>query len=664
MSQKFSRLFEPVQIGKVEIKNRIAMAPMGIIGLVNPDGTLGPRAVDYYVERARGGVGLIITGVHKVENEAEPFQGVFARVSRPGLAPFLELAETVHSLGARIFVQLTAGFGRVASPVRLGGHPPVSASAVPHYWNPKMTCRELKTEEVERIVKAFGTAAEILAAAGIDGVELHGHEGYLFDQFTTSLWNKRTDKYGGDLDGRLRFPLEVLREIKAKAGKDFPVQYRFGLKHYVKALNSGALPGEKFTEAGRDIGEGLLIAKKLEAAGFDSLHVDAGCYDSWYWPHPPVYQKFGSMVDMAAAAKKAVSIPVITVGKLIVPEIAEKVIAEGRADMVALGKGFLADAFWARKVEEGMADRARPCIGCHDGCMGRVSKGKPLSCAVNPATGRERSYRLERAERPKKVAVVGGGPAGLEAARVAALRGHKVILWEKENSLGGHLRQASVPEFKKDLARYLEWAKGEMKFLDLRVKTGVKVDADLIIRENPEVTIIATGSKPIIPQVTGMEKRKVITAVDLLRGSEKPGKEILVLGGGLIGCETALWLAQQGAKVTIAEILPELLSAGIPVQHMNRLMLLNLLRFHRVEALTDVSLAEITAEGAVLRSKDSSERRLPADTIVMAVGMNPERDLYRNLQGRIPGLFLIGDSRNPQNVMNAVWDAYEVARMI
>ena len=303
MSTRFSKLFEPVKIGKVEIKNRIAMAPMGIGGLLNPDGSPGPRALDYYLERARGGVGLIITGVFKVENEVEALIGAPPLISLAALSPFAELAESVHSLGARIFVQVTAGFGRVVGPRRMEG-PPVSASAVPYYWDPSQTCRELKTDEVERLIKAFGKAAAILAAAGIDGVELHGHEGYLFDQFTTSLWNKRTDKYGGGLDGRLRLPIEVLEEIKGAAGQDFPVQYRFGLKHYVKKLNSGALPGEKFREAGRDTEEGLEMARRLEAAGFDSLHVDAGCYDSWYWPHPPVYQKPGAMIQMAARQRK------------------------------------------------------------------------------------------------------------------------------------------------------------------------------------------------------------------------------------------------------------------------------------------------------------------------------------------------------------------------
>jgi 2-enoate reductase len=662
MAAMFARLLEPIKIGKMEMKNRIAMAPMGIGGLLNPDGSPGPRALDYYLERARGGVGLIITGVFRVENEVENFPGLSSRVTPQALCAFAELGEVVHALGTKIFVQLTAGFGRVAIPMRLQGAQPVSASAIPYYWDPGQTCRELRTDEIKKVVNAFGHAATVLAAAGIDGIELHGHEGYLFDQFMTPFWNKRTDQYGGSLDGRLRLSIEVLQEIKKKVGPDFLVQYRFGLKHYIKGLNSGALPDEKFIEAGRDIQDGLQIARKLEAAGFDSLHVDAGCYDSWYWTHPPVYQKTGYMAEMAAAVKKVVQIPVITVGKLSIPEFAESIIAEGKADIIALGKGLLADAFWVKKIEQCKPERIRPCIGCHDGCMGRVTKGKPLSCAVNPATGRERSYRLERAERSKRVAVVGGGPAGMEAARVAALRGHRVTIWEKRRSLGGHLLEASVPDFKRDLARLLEWFKRELNNLDLEIWTGVEINSDILTKENPEVTIIATGSQPIIPVVPGPLKDKMVTATDLLLGRAVVGGEVLVLGGGLIGCETALWLAQQGKKVTVVEILDNLLSAGIPVQHMNRLMLLDLLKFHKVEVITNTTTLEALEDGTLLLD---SQRRFPyPDNIVAAVGLRPERELYQSLQRKISNLYLIGDSRNPQNVMNAVWDAYEVGRMI
>ncbi len=663
MAGKFKWLLEPIKIGGVEIKNRVAMAPMGIGGLSDSDGSPGQRAIDYYLERARGGVGLIITGVFKVEDEVESIRSPYRLVSPQGIGPFAELTEAVHSLGTKIFVQLTAGFGRVLFPLKLKGEP-VSASAVPYYWNPRKTCRELKIEEVEQLVKAFGNAAGILASAGVDGVELHGHEGYLFDQFTTALWNRRADRYGGDLEGRLRLPIEVLKEIKGRVSSDFSVQYRFGLKHYMKALNSGALPGEQFIEAGRDIEEGLQMAQRLEAAGFDALHVDAGCYDSWYWPHPPVYQQPGYMVDMAAAVKKVVRIPVISVGKLAIPEFAEKIIAEGKADMIALGKGLLTDPFWVKKVEEGIPERIRPCIGCHDGCMGRVTKSRPLSCAVNPATGRERFYRLDRTERPRRVMVVGGGPAGLEAARVASLRGHRVVLCEKANSLGGHLVEASVPDFKKDLARLLEWYERELGNLDLEIRTGVEVDAEVVKKEKPEITIIATGSLPIIPDIAGMKNEKVSTAIDLFLGKKKAREKVLVLGGGLIGCETGLWLAQQGKKVTIIEVLNDLLTAGIPVQHMNRLMLLDLLKFYRVEVFTNTSLSEITGNGNLLLNRNGQTMDFSADSIVVAVGLKSDQKLYRSLRGQNSNLFPIGDSRKSQNIMSAIWDAYEVARMI
>lgn len=663
MAEKFSKLFEPVMIGEVEIKNRVAMAPMGVLGLLNPDGSLGPRAIDYYIERARGGVGLIISAVFKVENEVESLIGPVAIVSPSSLPSFAEVSEALHALGAKFFVQLTAGFGRVTHPRRVRERP-VSASPIPSYWKPDLTCQELGTQEVEQLVRSFGKAAEILVAAGVDGVELHGHEGYLFDQFTTTAWNRRRDKYGGDLKNRLRLPIEVLQEIKKRAGKGFPVQYRFGLKHYMKDLNSGALPGEKFVEAGRDIPEGLRMARMLEEAGFDGLHVDAGCYDSWYWPHPPTYQEHGCMIDMAAEAKKVVRIPVTAVGKLDLPELAERVLAENKADLVAIGKGLLADAFWVKKVEEGKSQQIRPCIGCHDGCMGRVGRGKPLCCAVNPAVGRERAYRVEPADKPRKVMVVGGGVAGLEAARIASLRGHRVTLYEKGDTLGGHLLEASVPPFKKDLGRLLDWYREEIGRLDLGIKLGTEVTPDLVAKEQPEVVILATGSKPILPDVPGVESDKVTTAIDLFRGKKEAKERVLILGGGLIGCEAAIWLAQQGKEVTIVEILGDLMVAGIPVQHMSRLMLLDLLKFHRVNVILNTSLLEVTREGALLIDQAFGKKSFSADTIVLALGLGPDQQLYRALLGKTRGLFLIGDSRNPQNIMNAIWDAYEVARMI
>ncbi len=370
------------------------------------------------------------------------------------------------------------------------------------------------------------------------------------------------------------------------------------------------------------------------------------------------------MIQMAAMAKKAVGIPVIGVGKLGFPELAEKAVAEGQADIVAIGKSLLTDPLWVKKVREGTPERIRPCIGCHDGCMGRMFIGRPLSCAVNPATGRERSYGLRRAEKSLKVIVVGGGVAGLEAARVASLRGHRVTLFEKSGSLGGHLLEASVPDFKNDLGRLLRWYKTEMDVLKPDIRTGMAATAELVSKEKPDVAIIATGSTPVFPDIPGAEKMRMITAPDLLLGKEDSREKVLVLGGGLIGCETALWLAQRGKKVTLVELLNDILTAGIPVQHMNRLMLVDLLKFHGVEVRTSLSLVEIAERECLFLDRESREKSLPAETLVLAVGLQPERDLYESLRGEIPNVYLIGDSRKPQNVMNAIWDAYEVARMI
>jgi 2-enoate reductase len=662
----FKHLFEPVKIGRVEIKNRIALAPMGTGSiLVDSEGKLGPRGVEYYLERCRGGVGLIISHASKVENEIESLRrgAGFPLITHVVAGPFAELADTAHAFGTKIFVQLSAGFGRTANP-RILRDKPVSASVNPNYWDPTIICREVTTEEVETLVKAFGPAAELLAECGIDGVELHGHEGYLFDQFTTAVWNRRTDKYGGELADRLNFSIEVLQEIKRRVGKSFPVQYRFGLKHYMKGLRSGALPGERYVEAGRDIEEGLKMARMLEEAGFDALHVDAGCYDSWYWAHPPGYQKYGCMVDMAAEVKKVVKIPVIAVGRLDVPELAEKVIAEGKADLVAIGRGFLSDPHWARKVEEGRQEHIRPCVGCHDGCMGRLVVGKPTSCAVNPASGREKEYALSPTNQSKKVMVIGGGVAGMEAGRVAALRGHRVVIYEKSDKLGGHVTEAVAMPFKEGEQKLLEWYQTELGDLKVEIRLKTEVTPEIIQKSSPEVVVVATGSKPIRLNVPGADRPSVINACDFLARKEQAGQRVVVVGGGQVGCEVGLWLSQQGRKVTVVEKLDDLLIGARPIPWMNRVMLLDLLKFHKVEVMTDTSLFEVTDKGAVVIHKDSRRETLPADTVIIAVGLESEQGIYRQIQGSLTNLYLIGDAREAKNIMNAIWDAYEVARTI
>jgi len=653
MSEK-KRLFEPGKIGRLTIKNRIAMAPMGLFGLVESDGRISQRGIDYYVERAKGEVGLIITGLCFPTLDVEfggsetGEAGFLFRADSPHVIPRLrELVDAVHAYDAKIAVQLTAGFGRVIHPVLVPE--PVAPSVLPNVWKLSVMTRELTTEEVERLTGSFRNAAQIVKEAGVDAVELHGHEGYLMDQFMTALWNKRTDKYGGDLEGRLRFVLEIIEGIKDRAGADFPVIFRYAVKHYI--------------EGGRDVEESLEIAKRLEKAGVDALHVDAGCYDDWYWPHPPNYQPPGCMVDMAEAVKKVVKIPVITVGRLGYPELAESVLKEGKADFIALGRPLLADPEWPLKTKEGRLDDIRPCVGDQDGCLGAAARrGSYLSCAVNPACGNERELTIRPAGKAKSMLVAGGGVAGMEAARVAALRGHKVTLYEKSDRLGGHLIAASTPAFKQDLKWLKDYYQTQLRKLGVRVELGKEVSSKLIEEMKPDVVIVATGSMPIVPEIPGIEKDKVVTAVDLLLGKKEAGDTVIVVGGGLVGCETAVYLAQKGKRVTLVEMLDRIIP---DVFEANRQYLFKMLAENGVCVLTDSSLGRVTDEGAVIVNKRRRyQAELKVDTVVLAVGLKPEEALAKALEGKAAKVYSIGDCHEPRKILDAVWDAFYTARTI
>jgi 2-enoate reductase len=645
------QLFEPGTIGELWIKNRIAMAAMGIGGLVEPDGRLSQQGIDYYVARAKGGVGLIITSLARVSREIDhtrkhPFVRQLMADSNIYVARLNELADAVHDYRAKVAVQLTAGFGRVAGHEFLVEGGAVGPSAQPCFWDPNVTTRELTTEEVDRLVQAFGFGAEVLKSAGVDAVELHAHEGYLFDQFTTSLWNKRTDKYGGDLDGRLRFALEVVKAIKEGAGTNFPVIYRFGLTHY--------LPG------GREIDEGLEMARRLEAAGVDALHVDAGCYETWYWAHPPTYQPPGCMVDLAEMVKQSVRIPVITVGKLGYPELAERVLQEGKADFIALGRALLADPEWPNKVRRGQYEDIRPCIGDHS-CLRRVRERKVIGCTVNPAAGMEKQLAVSRAEKRKSVLVVGGGPGGMQAAMIAALRGHEVHMWEQNDTLGGNLIAASVPGFKRDYRRLTDFLVSQVKKLGVAIELGNEATPELIKDMGSDVVVVATGAQPIIPQVPGREKGRAVSAIDVLLGKHEVRDSVIMIGGGLTGCETALHLAGQGRKLTIVEIL------DAPVRDLysaNRQHLLKLLRDEDVKILTETSVVEIIEGGIIVRDKYGEMSTLMGD-VVWAVGLESNKGLWEALMDTVPGdVHAIGDCVEPRRVISAIWEGFRTARLV
>lgn len=650
------KLFEAGRIGNLRVKNRIVMAPMGAGALTNPDGSISERARDYYVERAKGGVGLIITGMATVENKIDSVMvGSWSTDLRADAPRFMsglsELVEAVHDYGTKIAIQLTAGVGRVAWPYLLKERQPVAPSAVPCFYDPKLTARELKVEEIQKIIEAFGyAAAEIVTPAEFDAIELHGHEGYLFDQFMTSLWNKRTDKYGGDLDGRLNFSLEVIQRIKDEVGKRIPIIYRYGITHYL--------------DGGRDVGESLEIAKFLEKGGVDAIHADAGCYETWYWAHPPVYQPMGCMVEMAETVKKVAGIPVIAVGKLGDPELAERTLQQGKADFIAIGRALLTDPEWPRKTMEGRFEDIRPCIGCHEGCLKRILDGKYLSCAVNPTVGKEQEFRIIPAKKSKCLVVVGGGVAGMEAARVAALRGHSVSLYESNDVLGGHLIPGSTPEFKQDIRKFREYMSTQIRKLRVKIVLGTEVNMDLIEKIRPEVVVVATGSEPIIPEILGAGKDIVVTAVDVLRGKKDVGEEVIVAGGGSVGCETAVHLAMTGRRVSIVEML-ENIATDLPLP--NRQQLLKMLIENRVDVLTNTMLVEVTDEGIIVVDKNGKRTLIKADTVVLSLGLKPRREgleLLEALAGKIPELYPIGDCVHPRKIINAVWDAFRTARLI
>jgi 2-enoate reductase len=668
---KYSKLFLPIGIGNIEIKNRIAMAPMAIGGLTTPDGGFAGRAIDYYVERAKGGVGLIITGAALVDNEIERHfpSSTLSTARNPGhfIETGTELTGRVHSHGAKIFAQLTAGVGRVAPPVRGKSgteFAPVAPSAIPNYWDPTVTCRELTIDEIKRLIKKCGDAAETVKAAGFDGIDFHGlHEGYLVDQFAIAMFNGRQDEYGGDLKQRLILATEILREMKNRAGRVFPVQLRFSIKSYVKDWKQGGLPGEEFNEAARDTEEGLEVARIMEDAGYDSFDADAGTYDAWYWAHPPNYFEHGCYLHLTEKLKKVVKVPVVVAGRMELPDLAERAIAEGKADMVVLGRGLLADPYWPNKVMAGNIKNIRPCLGCHQGCLGRmIAMEGPLSCAVNPACGNESELALKPAKQKKKIVVIGGGVAGMEAARVSAIRGHNITLYEKNDRLGGHVLTASVPSFKKDEARLLDWYQTELNALKVKINTGENVTPELLNKEKPDAVIIATGSKPIIPDVPGINKDKVTTATDILMGKKKAGKQVVMVGGGLIGCETALWLAQQGRQVTIVEALKSLMRSGSPVPRPNMMMLRDLLKLHKVKVMTNTCLSEITDDAVVIMQEPSQKTTLTADTVVIACGLCPDNELYNSLKTSVTDLHLVGDAAEARNIMHAIWDGYEIAR--
>lgn len=662
---KYSKLFSPIKIGSITIKNRFAMAPMGPLGLADANGGWNQRGIDYYVERAKGGTGLIITGVtffDQVVEKQDPstvpnplYKPVnFVKTSR-------EMTERIHAYGSKIFLQLSGGFGRVTIPTNVGDIPPIAPSAIPHRWLDK-TCRAITVDEIHAIVKQFGEAAFHAKRAGFDGVQIHAvHEGYLIDQFAISMFNQRTDEYGGSLENRLRFAKEIVEEIKKTCGDDFPVTLRFSVKSMIKDWRVGALPGEDFKEKGRDTEEGLKAAKLLESYGYDALDTDVGTYDAWWWNHPPMYQKKGLYREYCKMVKEVVDIPVFCAGRMDNPDMALEAIENGECDVIDLGRPLLADPDYCNKLRCGKITQIRPCISCHEGCMGRVASYSLLNCAVNPQAARERVNAYEPILKKKKVLIVGGGVAGCEAARVLAIRGHQPVVYEKGSRLGGNLIPGGAPDFKEDDIALADWYTNELNRLGVHVHLNTELNEEEIKAMDYDTVILATGSKPKVFSLG--DDSHTYTAEQVLLKQKDAGKKTVVVGGGLVGCETALWLAQNGIHVTIVEALDKVMAVNGPLCAANKEMLEALLPFNGVEIITGAKVTEF-ANGEVKVDTKEGSKTIMSDSVILSVGYKEENTLYNNLQFDIPDLYLLGDAKKVSNIMYAIWDAFEVANHI
>lgn len=642
---KLERVFEPITIGTMEVRNRFVFASIDS-KLGDENGATTQRHIDYHVARSRGGVGLTIIDNLAVE---WPRGKVGVKPMRIDDDRFIirlsELAEEIQAYGAKVAGQICHA-GRQTKTAALEGEEMISASDVP--WLGSGTIpRPLTVAEIEDLVEKFAKAALRVKRAHFDALEIHSAHGYLLASFLSPHLNRRTDAYGGSLENRMRFLLQIIEHTRELVGPHYPIIVR--------------LNGSDYVQGGLTIEESKLIARQLERSGVDAINVSAGTYESANWTFPTMAMGKGCLSDLAAQIKSAVSIPVIAVGKITDPFVAEQILREGKADLVALGRPLLADPQYPKKAQEGRFDDIVPCIACNQGCIGRISLDLGMRCTVNAALGREREYRINVTRTPKKVLVIGGGPAGMEAARVAALGGHKVTLYEKGHSLGGQMIPAAVPWFKRDIHAFTSYLIKQVEKLGVRIVLDTEFVADLLPQEEPDVVFVATGAIPVIPDLPGVARPNVVTVTDVLLGRAKVGERVVVVGGAQQGCEVAVYLAEQGAQVTLIRRGDEI---GCEIDAIFRPFFEELFGRYGIDTLTRTKLDGVNEEGALFIGGNWERRTIPADTIVLALGSVPNRDLVDELRRKTPKCFVVGDCREPRTILEAVAEGSRFAREI
>ena len=655
MADNYPKLFQTGHIGKLKLRNRIVMLPMGGY-FAGDNSNVSDRSVAYYVERAKGGVGLIIVGITMVTPVDEPVTKKYFDLHEEWLLPgHYHLTEAVHVHGAKIGIQL-AHPGVQLSLYDSGGRQPLSPSGIPQFdvsGQPFAMPRAMTKAEIYQLIEYFATAAANAKKAGYDLVEVHGAHGYLLNAFMSPALNKRTDEFGGSLENRLRFPVEIIRAIHKLAGDDYPVGVRINAEDFI--------PGGITTK------ESPAMAKILEEAGAACISITMGTYASLWKMNDVMRMEEGWKLPIWATVKEAVTVPTIAGGGNRHPEFCESIIADGKADFVGMARQMLADPYWPRKAREGKLDDINHCVSCLR-CLFARGGGPQVvrHCTVNAMWGRELEYaELKLAVTKKKVMIIGGGPAGMEAARVASLRGHEVTLYDRGRELGGQLLIASIPPGKQKLLCLRDYLATQIRKQGVRIELGTEVTPGIVRKVKPDVIIIATGAQPLMPEITGIRDTQVVTAWDVLAGKSKVvGKNVLILGGGIVGCETGEFLAKQGKKVTIVEMLPRMAHDMEPI---NRRVLLDSLKEYEVTMLTGKRVVEITGKRAIVIDTASGDRQLiEAEPIVVALGAAPEQSLSEALEDNLAEVYVIGDCQPqpPQTALEAVADGFLIGNKI
>jgi 2-enoate reductase len=668
MTNNYEALFKPFMIGKVKVKNRICMAPMLPNGWLDETKNVTDETIAYYTERAKGGAGLIFVGASFPDANLEKANFNISPFSAPEhfVVQTKKLSDSIHKYGTKLFFQIQLGSGRTGFPAASPGSTPIAPSAIPNRWVPSMTCRELTIEEIERLIDEVVKGAILAKQAGCDGIDINGIKGgYLGDQFAIDAFNQRTDEYGGSLENKTRILTTIVRRIKEACGEEFAVTTRLGTKSHMRAPGVGHLPGTEYTEYGRDIEESLKIGHLLEEAGFDAILFGTGTYDSLYWLYPPLYMHEGTYIEEASILKKELSIPVICPGKLSAPDLAAKAVGEGLVDAVGLGRGLVADPHWANKLRAGKPEEIRPCIYCNNGCLARVLGGLNMQCAVNADLFEEANLnqKYQRVNTPKKVAIVGGGVAGLEAARVAALRGHFVTVYEAGEELGGLMIPAHIPDFKFRDKWLLDWMILQCNKLGVEIRLSRKLGAKEILTLEEDVIVLATGSTPRrIPIAGGKE---ILTASDVLLDLERAGNKVVLVGGGQVGVETAVWLKRKGRDVVLVEAMSDLMQAPVePIAFPNLHMLQELLMDLKIPVYLNSRVTSFDGNQVTLETEEG-QTTLPADSVVLSIGYEANDDLYWEIYPKTQKpVWLLGDAKVPGTIMMAIRDGNAIGALI